>query len=203
VRDSNLYIFYFAGRPVATLDKVTEGPPVLNFTTVWTLQYLTVDHLGTPILVTNPSGAQVWQGGFEPFGADYSASPTILRFPGQWLDTIWNRNDVGLYYNVHRWYGTGTGRYLSPDPLSLRGEPNPYTYTLSNPIHWIDPLGEKSRTCCTPIASGPLKPFKHCFIEVEDERSQQSHTYSLHGMGTSRRQWGGPQGCTFKDDQFD
>jgi hypothetical protein len=78
VRDSNLHVFYFAGRPVATLDNVTEGTTIGGFTTTSTWQYLTVDHLGTPILVTDSSGAQVWQGGFEPFGADYSSYRSAL-----------------------------------------------------------------------------------------------------------------------------
>ena len=57
VRDSDLYVFYFAGRPVATLDNVTEGTTIGGFTTTSTLHYLTVDHLGTPILVTDTAGA--------------------------------------------------------------------------------------------------------------------------------------------------
>jgi RHS repeat-associated protein len=143
VRDSNLYIFYFAGRPVATLDKVTEGPPVLEFTATWALSYLTVDHLGTPILVTNPSGAQIWQGGFEPFGADYNSVPTILRFPGQWSDTIWDGGgDGGLYYNVHRWYEARQGRYTQPDPLGINGGGNNlYLYAGADPLQHVDPNG--------------------------------------------------------------
>ncbi|MGH3804978.1 MAG: hypothetical protein ACRDTD_33500, partial [Pseudonocardiaceae bacterium] len=50
-------IFYFAGRPVATL-RLAPGSS--------TLTYLTTDHLGTPILATADTGALIWQGGFEP-----------------------------------------------------------------------------------------------------------------------------------------
>ena len=149
VKDSNLHVFYFAGRPVATLDGVTEGTTIGGFTTTATWQYLTVDHLGTPILVTNPLGAKVWQGGFAPFGTDYSLAPTVLRFPGQWFDATWNGSkDAGVYYNVHRWYDVRRGRYTQPDPEWLEsigdesGAPSQlFAYAESQPLARIDPLG--------------------------------------------------------------
>lgn len=148
-RNSHLYIFYFAGRPVATLDNAAETSPILDvITTTSTWQYLTVDHLGTPILVTSPSGTQIWQGGFEPFGADYSSSPTVLRFPGQWSDSAWDGNkNVGLYYNVHRWYEVGRGRYTQPDPIGLSGgDLSLFGYALGNTLRNIDRLGETITT---------------------------------------------------------
>ena len=191
--DSDLYVFYFAGRPVATLDKVT-----VSSTTTSTLRYLSTDHLGTPILVTSTAGAQVWQGGFEPFGKDWSSSPTLLRFPGQWYDATWN----GLYYNLNRWYDNGRGRYTQPDPLLGKGDPNPYLYAHADPLVWVDPDGLKSRVCCTPIAGGLLAKWKHCFIHVQDEQGKNT-TYELIGMGNGSRPYGGPLGCTFENDSFD
>jgi RHS repeat-associated protein len=141
VRDSDLYVFYFAGRPVATLNRVAQGRPG-DLLTTSTWQYLTTDHLGTPILAADTAGAQLWQGGFEPFGGDYSAAPTPLRFPGQWFDATWNGNkDAGLYYNVHRWYGVGVGRYTTPDLLGIREDVHLYAYVGSSPSRFMDPLG--------------------------------------------------------------
>ena len=131
---SDLYVFYFDGRPVATLENLTAT------STTSTLSYLTTDHLGTPILMTNTGGSQVWQGGFEPFGADYSSAPTILRLPGQWYDPAWSA-DLGVYYNVNRWYDGGTGSYTQPDPLGVEDESQPYLYVGSKPVQYIDPLG--------------------------------------------------------------
>ncbi|MGG1929223.1 RHS repeat-associated core domain-containing protein [Enterobacter soli] len=39
-----------------------------------------------------------------------------LRFQGQYHDA-----ESGLYYNRHRYYDPGVGRYLSPDPVGLAG----------------------------------------------------------------------------------
>jgi len=75
---------YLAGRPVAQLRIDSTG------TETWT--YLTTDHLGTPLLATDATGAVVWEGGFEPFGRDYQQGMAqgalqngiYLRLPGQW-----------------------------------------------------------------------------------------------------------------------
>lgn len=155
---SDLYIFYFAGRPVATLENLTTT------TSTSTLRFLTTDHLGTPILMTSTSGSQVWQGGFEPFGADYSSSPTILRLPGQWFEPLWSPDLDGLYYNVNRWYESGTGRYTQPDPLGgVALDPRDltlpsqgrerfsfFTYVQGDPVDFADPLGLFKTKGCTP-----------------------------------------------------
>jgi RHS repeat-associated protein len=120
-----------------------------------TFQYLSVDHLGTPVLATDFAGGSVWAGGFEPFGRDWLAgtpngaqgSGVFLRFPGQWFEETWEGSTVGaeLVYNVHRWYESQTGRYTRPDPLGVlppeRNAVNLYLYALASPIRAYDPLG--------------------------------------------------------------
>ena len=129
------YLFHFAGRPVAQLD-------LTGTTEAW--KYLTTDHLGTPIAATGTSGAVLWQGGFEPFGADWSGASgagVFLRFPGQWEDGVWGQaSSEGVYYNLKRWYQTSTGRYKQPDPLDNPGD-SYYSYALSRPLFFVDPLG--------------------------------------------------------------
>jgi RHS repeat-associated protein len=111
------------------------------------LTFLATDHLGTPNLATAVTGRVVWEGGFEPFGEDWNgaqAKGVFLRFPGQWEDGAWENTGVGsgLAYNVHRWYGAGTGRYERPDPMGFtEGDLHLYTYVMANPNRGIDPLG--------------------------------------------------------------
>lgn len=108
-----------------------------------------------------------------------------------------------VFYNVHRWYEDQAGRYTQVDPAGRSGDQNSYAYAMANPLLWIDPLGEKSRACCTPIGGGILKSWNHCFIELQDDTTGESTTYSLHGMGGRVRNFGGPLGCTFENDTFD
>ncbi len=105
------YYLYFAGRPITQLDRTPTGTE--------TFRFLTTDHLRTPILATDLTGTILWQGGFEPFGGDWSgagATEIDLRFPGQWADESWAGASLGseVYYNVHRWLEFGTGRYGPP-----------------------------------------------------------------------------------------
>ncbi len=126
------YVFYLVGRPVAQLQIDGTG------TETWT--YLTTDHLGTPLVATDQSGAITWQGGFEPFGNDYQAGITgvgaskngiPLRLPGQWVDDVWAdaTSGAGIYYSPWRSLEPQTGRYTRVDPLSPGGSGVPLFFT--------------------------------------------------------------------------
>ncbi|HWM89764.1 MAG TPA: RHS repeat-associated core domain-containing protein [Thermoanaerobaculia bacterium] len=133
------YILYFSGRPVA----IFKG----NIPAALARTYLTTDHLGTPVLATSGAGAHLWDGGFEPFGADWNGAQgagVFLRFPGQWEDVTWEnaRLRAGLYYNVHRWLDSERGRYTRPDPLGMGARiVNLFAYVMSNPLTGTDVLG--------------------------------------------------------------
>jgi RHS repeat-associated protein len=176
-------IFYFAGRPVAQLD----GVPATGV-----LTYLTVDHLGTPILASAGAATATWSGGFEPFGRDFTTpsaqnSRIFLRLPGQWDDTVWDNNthlSSGLYYNVNRWYDWGIGRYLQPDPsdssdgnaLSLDvGDPQSftaiaYTYVGGNPLGYEDPVGLSRIKACRQVASNIKGILGHAVKHYDNEK---------------------------------
>jgi RHS repeat-associated protein len=98
------------------------------------------DRLGTPEILTDASGTVAWEAWYEPFGeAHVHPSSTVVnnhRFPGQYFD-----QESGLHYNYHRYYDPRTGRYLTPDPIGLRGGINFYCYVSNNPINRIDRLG--------------------------------------------------------------
>ena len=130
-------VLYFAGRPVALYQQTASTSK---------LTYLTTDHLGTPIAATTDTGVLSWQGGFEPFGADWSGADgagVFLRFPGQWEDGIWAGGALqsGLYYNLNRYYAAGAGRYIRVDPLGLQAGTNLFLYGIANPLVNTDPLG--------------------------------------------------------------
>jgi RHS repeat-associated protein len=107
--------------------------------------YFTVDQLNTPRTATDETGKVVWRWDSEAFGSTSpvddpdgdGAKVTInLRFPGQYYD-----QESGLYYNWHRYYDPYTGRYISSDPIGLKGGINTFAYVTNNPLRFIDPLG--------------------------------------------------------------
>jgi RHS repeat-associated protein len=168
--DEWVSFFYFGGRPVAQLTQVSGGSD-------WA--FLTTDHLGTPGLATDLAGDEVWQGPFEPFGRDPfrgSASGALdngvfLRFPGQWEDDSWldAASGADLFYNVHRWYMTGTGSYATPDPWGIdrpEGIAHLYRYADNNPLVLADPegLSTMSPFRLLPNPGGLVKCF-YCLFE--------------------------------------
>jgi uncharacterized protein RhaS with RHS repeats len=51
--------------------------------------------------------------------------------------------EIWLYHYRARYYGPEVGRFISEDPIGLRGGVNPYAYAGGNPARFRDPLGLK------------------------------------------------------------
>jgi len=94
---------------------------------------------GAPLRLTDRTGAVVWrQAESGAWSMRYRQEGLVsnpLRFQGQYYD-----EESGLHYNRYRYYEPESGRYISADPIGLRGGLNLYQYT-PNPLTWIDPLG--------------------------------------------------------------
>jgi RHS repeat-associated protein len=104
------------------------------------VSYVHTNHLGAPIAMTDAQAKPVWSAEYAPFGKRLDGSLNTatldLRLPGQWQDA-----ETGLHYNDHRYYDAKQGRYISPDPLGLKGGLNAYAYVQNNPLGYSDPLG--------------------------------------------------------------
>ncbi len=46
-----------------------------------------------------------------------------------------------VLYNYFRYYDPATGRYITSDPIGLRGGLNAFAYIRNNPLRYIDPFG--------------------------------------------------------------
>lgn len=100
------------------------------------LHFILPDAVGTPWALLSGDGEVVWINDFDTWGQSAAAPEGFSpRFVGQWADA-----ESGLHYNFFRYYDPATGRYLSPDPLGLRGGLNDYRY-VANPLDWVDPFG--------------------------------------------------------------
>ncbi|ECG1423027.1 TPA_asm: RHS repeat protein [Salmonella enterica subsp. salamae serovar 58:d:z6] len=98
------------------------------------------DHRGLPLALVNAEGKADWSAEYDAWGNVLRENnphniEQHIRLPGQQYD-----EETGLYYNRHRYYDPLQGRYITQDPIGLRGGWNPYTYPL-NPVAEVDPLG--------------------------------------------------------------
>lgn len=103
------------------------------------MYWVTNDHLGRPVQMTDSSQAVVWRAAYRPFGEVISVTgPASLdaRFPGQWFQL-----ESGLAYNWHRHYDASIGRYTQADPLGVKAGPSVYGYAGGNPVMGVDPEG--------------------------------------------------------------
>jgi len=129
---------------------------------------------------SNGESLPLWQVVYRPFGEvyeDFDSAGFVIgnpsqdgivwsvpfRFPGQYQDPedeLYNN----IYYNWHRWYIPGIGRYNRADPvnidgtltkiylLTFHGSPSVidhfYLYSSNNPILFIDPEGLDRYNIC-------------------------------------------------------
>jgi len=111
-----------------------------------TVYYVYNDHLNTPrAITTGANNTLVWRWHSDAFGSmlpqqdpdgDGQAFEFNLRFSGQYYDS-----ETRLHYNYFRYYDPSTGRYITSDPIGLKGGLNTYGYVGGNPLSFIDPYG--------------------------------------------------------------
>jgi RHS repeat-associated protein len=119
-------------------------------------QYLTADHLGSPRVVTNASGAVTLRRDFKPFGEEITAGTggrsTVQGWGAsnslrQQFTSYERDNESELDYAQARYFNSGHGRFTSPDDFkndSDINDPqsmNKYVYVRNNPLTLIDPDG--------------------------------------------------------------
>ncbi len=210
---------YLAEQPIAVIDTPAGMRPWADAPTFWpmlwhdlgvlrrtwfatdeSIAYLHNNHLGATELVTDERAQPVWRAAYGPYGAVRVAAPASvgaartgqpqfafnLRFPGQYADL-----ETGLYYNDHRYYDPQRGRYLTPDPLGLRGGVNSYAYVANNPLKNIDPsglilfafdgTGNNSRDDSKKIDSSNVALFYRFY---DQSVAQQNFAEYQRGVGT-------------------
>jgi RHS repeat-associated core domain len=116
------------------------------------------DPAGTPLAMTDSSGAVVWKADYKPFGEENSVTGAAIndqRFVGKEKD-----EETGLSYFGARYEDARTGRFIAPDPVRVVDSKNSktneklllnpqglnaYAYGLNNPYKFVDPDGNEPR----------------------------------------------------------
>ncbi|HEV7923386.1 MAG TPA: RHS repeat-associated core domain-containing protein [Thermoanaerobaculia bacterium] len=118
------------------------------------VEHYTLDHLGTPRLITDGQGHRIGYHVYWPFGEEWTSGGaqegSPLKFTAHERDADPTGGTAPLDYMHARYYGGTWGRFSSADPsLDLKktiGNPqmwNRYAYVVNNPIRYTDPDGRE------------------------------------------------------------
>lgn len=122
-----------------------RGVPLAQRTDVQTgtsLRFVLADLTCAPVALVGPDGALEQQIERDAWGklarpeAAAADDGVRLGFEGQYYDA-----ETGLWSNRFRYYDPEIGRYISPDPVGLRGGLNAYRYAVNAPTYAVDPDG--------------------------------------------------------------
>jgi type VI secretion system secreted protein VgrG len=133
------------GKAITYVKHPDHAGPLAKIENGKTYHYVT-DHIGTPQELHDSNGKIVWAADYSAYGlvrkllADEVSNP--IRFAGQYHDA-----ETGLRYNGFRYYDAVAGRYLTQDPIGLRGGINQYAYVSGNPLQRTDMLGLDDSMC--------------------------------------------------------
>jgi RHS repeat-associated protein len=104
--------------------------------------YYLYDSLGSVSAVTGEHGLPLQNYTYSPFGTCLNVTNdpiNNLQFVGRYGGYL--DNDTGLTYFWHRWYDSKDGRWVSRDPVGIRGGINLYGYVKNRATIKYDPKG--------------------------------------------------------------
>src|SRR5215470_13861300 len=116
-----------------------------NAQTTEVVTYYHSDATGSIRMITDANGQVVERHDYMPFGEEWPASSSAQRrlYVGKERD-----QETALDYSGARYYAPGTGRFISPDPLTSDAirivNPqrwNRYAYAANDPLTYGDPDG--------------------------------------------------------------
>jgi len=160
------------------------------------IRWMVSDQLGTPRMIFDQSGslASVSRHDYLPFGEElfagasgrtaaqgYNASDGVRQhFSQKERD-----NETGLDYFGARYYSSAQGRFTSVDPSRKSVEPTDpqswdrYSYTLGNPLKYIDPNGKWSTEIHNRIIDKAFPGLTNSQREILKRASRQRDSLAM------------------------
>ncbi|HKO55223.1 MAG TPA: RHS repeat-associated core domain-containing protein [Thermoanaerobaculia bacterium] len=128
-----------------------DGLLLASLKSAGAIEHYSLDHLGTPRVITDGTGNKIGYHVYWPFGEEWSygnaQEGTVLQFTGHERDPDPSNGAAPLDYMHARYYQPLWGRFLSPDrsrASTTVGSPqtwNRYFYARNNPVLRFDPDG--------------------------------------------------------------
>jgi RHS repeat-associated protein len=136
-------------------------------------EHYSLDHLGSPRLITDGAGYKVFQHHYLPFGREWTigndpVDGSKLRFTSHERDVDPASEPNGTLDYMHaRFYNASMGRFLSVDPAldtkKALKEPqrwNRYSYVLNRPMTLTDPTGRMVQVPTNCASNIPCKEIR-------------------------------------------
>ena len=118
--------------------------------------YYHADGLGSIVAITDDARNVVQKYSYGSFGTPTPTDPDFIQ-PYTFTGREWD-DEAELYFYRARYYDPSVGRFISKDPIAIRGNiynqgvnvtffqyvsavTTPYLYTENNPLNFIDPTG--------------------------------------------------------------
>jgi RHS repeat-associated protein len=98
------------------------------------------DGLGSVTAITDSTGSVIQRYDYDSFGNIVSMLDPNFKQPYTYTSREYDL-ESGLYYYRARYYDAKIGKFISEDPIGLKGGINKYVYVGNNPVRFIDPLG--------------------------------------------------------------
>ncbi len=187
--ETTIFVYDAAGKQIA------EYSTIVANSTDAKVNYLTADHLGSPRINTDVTGAVTARHDYHPFGEEVTASRTQAEYTPDTVRkqfTGYERDgETDLDFAQARTYGKNLGRYYSVDPYKIVAEVqqqkdakkakkmldnyilkptrwNRYIYVQNNPLIFVDPSGEVE--VLTGSAADQKRALQRLRAELGEER---------------------------------
>jgi RHS repeat-associated protein len=175
------------------------------------VKYQHTDALGSPVAVSNQTGAVIDRTNYDPYGGAINKTMDGIGYTGHVMDPV-----TGLTYMQQRYYDPAIGRFLSVDPVtasSVTGANfNRYWYANNNPYRFIDPDGrlakdEKEQVTGSLISGGGagnnVSITQYGPSASEGTSSSQGKNYQSASLGGQKGGGGSGGGGIFPRDTVD
>lgn len=179
--ETTIFVYDAAGKQIA------EYSTVVADTSTAKVAYLTADHLGSPRINTDVTGAVTSRHDYHPFGEEIATSQRTSGL-GYADDTIRKQftgyesdAETDLDFAQARMYSPKLGRFMNADePFNDQFEDNPqswnlYIYVRNNPLNLTDPLG-MAAGCPDGSPAGCYERDGKYYIKVDGEEREYDPT---------------------------